>query len=233
MDRRSLLSLASIAATFGLPRKGRTAEAGLVAIDVLLEPDAALAERARALNAQIRPSDARGFALDATHVPHVTLIQQFVRQGDVARLGDVVAMALESAPPPSDLNVTGLEFSSWNGGVMVSIGIERSGMLARLQAALVASLIPFVAPAGDASAFVRDPPETQIDAATLDYVSGFLLKRTGENYEPHVTVGVASKAAAEGLKAKPFERRSYGIARVAAYQIGNGGTARRRLWPAT
>lgn len=233
MDRRSLLTLASFAAALGLARRGRTAEPGLVAIDILLEPDAALADRARALNSQLRPSDPRGFALDATHVPHVTLIQQFVRQGDVARLGDVIGMVLEGTPAPAELNVTGLELSAWNGSVMVSIGIERSAMLARLQAALVASLIPFVAPAGDASAFVRDPPDTQIDAATIDYVSGFLLKRTGENYEPHVTVGVASKAAAEALKAKPFERRSYGVARVAAYQIGNGGTARRRLWPAT
>jgi 2'-5' RNA ligase len=235
MDRRSLLGLVSAAMALGASRGTPSAEASgnLVAIDVLLEPDSALADRARALNARLRSSDTRGFALDATHVPHVTLVQQFMRREDVPRLGDVITRAIDGITMPTELRVTGIELSPWSGNTMVSLVIQRSMMLARLQAALVTSLIPLVAPAGDASAFVREPPDPQIDAATIDYVSSFLLKRTADNFQPHLTVGLATRSAAEALKGEPFEARSYGIERLAAYHIGEGGTARRRVWPST
>ena len=231
MDRRFLLSLAPAVAVLALARRARSAESGLLAVDVLLEPDDALADRARALNARLRASERNGFPLDETHVPHLSLVQQFVRREDVGRLGELIAKVLEASPAPMQIEVTGIDLAPWNRATMVSLAVERNAVLSRLQAALITSLIPFVAPAGDANAFVRDAPDSQIDTTTIDYVSSFLLKHAGDSYQPHVTVGLASKAAAQALKAEPFERRSYGVSRAAVYQLGNAGTARRRLWP--
>ena len=44
----------------------------LIAINVLLDPDAATVERAQAVNSRLREIYAEGFALDANHAPHVT-----------------------------------------------------------------------------------------------------------------------------------------------------------------
>ena len=51
----------------------------LIAINVLLDPDAATVEKARAVNARLREDYPDGFALDANHAPHITLLQRFVR----------------------------------------------------------------------------------------------------------------------------------------------------------
>ena len=44
----------------------------LTAIDILINPDDTTIERARKVNAQLRRSVPDGFALDATHQPHIT-----------------------------------------------------------------------------------------------------------------------------------------------------------------
>ena len=66
----------------------------LIAINVLLEPDAATKVLAAELNAELRdgrpPMSGRvsggAFAFDRTHLPHVTLLQRYVRRADLARV---------------------------------------------------------------------------------------------------------------------------------------------------
>src|SRR5580692_7694757 len=55
----------------------------LTAIDIALEPDTAMMNRALADNAALRANVPQGFALDATHHAHVTLLQCFVRTADL------------------------------------------------------------------------------------------------------------------------------------------------------
>jgi hypothetical protein len=55
----------------------------LTAIDIALEPDAVMMNRALADNAALRANVPQGFALDATHHAHVTLLQCFVRSADL------------------------------------------------------------------------------------------------------------------------------------------------------
>jgi hypothetical protein len=230
MKRRRLFSLIPVLAmAAGAPLSA--AQPDVVAINVLLEPDAALADRATALNVRVRATERRGFALDATHVPHVTVVQQYVRREDVGSVGAAIQKVLETTPAPMELEVVGVDASPWSGSTMASLRVGPAPALMRFQEAVVAALIPLAAPAGDAAAFVRDPPETSIDSATMDYVSGFVLKNTGEKYQPHVTVGLTTQALASTLKAEPFQRQKFAVAKVAVYQLGNSGTARRRLWP--
>ena len=65
----------------------------LMAINVLLDPDAATVEKARAVNARLRESYPDGFALDANHAPHITLLQRFVRTADVDRVHELQSAA--------------------------------------------------------------------------------------------------------------------------------------------
>ena len=55
----------------------------LTAIDIALEPDAVMMSRAFADNAALRENVPHGFALDATHHAHITLLQCFVRTADL------------------------------------------------------------------------------------------------------------------------------------------------------
>jgi hypothetical protein len=58
----------------------------LTAIDIALEPDAVMRSRAFADNAALRENVPQGFALDATHHAHVTLLQCFVRTADLSSI---------------------------------------------------------------------------------------------------------------------------------------------------
>jgi hypothetical protein len=51
-----------------------------------------------------------------------------------------------------------------------------------------------------------------------------------KNFRADVTLGVAPKGFVDGLKAKPFEKLTVKPAGVAIYQLGNFGTAQKKLW---
>jgi 2'-5' RNA ligase len=68
----------------------------LIAINILLDPDAATIERARAVNARLRENYPNGFALDASHAPHITLLQCFVQTTDLEEVAQAVAEVLHT-----------------------------------------------------------------------------------------------------------------------------------------
>ena len=84
------------------------AQSAVTAIDVLLEPDATMLRHAEANNARLLEAYPKGFALDAAHRPHITMLQCFVRTADLdqvyAAVGKVLAgsnvnaMKLEAFP---------------------------------------------------------------------------------------------------------------------------------------
>ena len=58
----------------------------VTAIDIALEPDATMIQHAMADNARLLKSFPKGFTLDATHHPHVSMLQQFVRTDDFDKI---------------------------------------------------------------------------------------------------------------------------------------------------
>ena len=79
----------------------------VTAIDVALEPDATMIEHAKANNARLLKAYPNGFALDATHNPHITLLQQFVR---TAELDKVYAAADKfGRREPDELEIEGVQ----------------------------------------------------------------------------------------------------------------------------
>ena len=78
----------------------------VTAIDILLEPDATMLQHAEAVNARLLKVYPKGFALDATHRPHITMIQRFVRTADLDKVYAAVGQVLARA------NVTGYEAGS-------------------------------------------------------------------------------------------------------------------------
>jgi hypothetical protein len=62
----------------------------LTAIDILINPDEKTLERARAVNARLRQSVPSGFELDATHLPHITILQRYVRTADLEKVYEAI-----------------------------------------------------------------------------------------------------------------------------------------------
>jgi hypothetical protein len=58
----------------------------VTAIDILLEPDATMLQHAAANNDRLLRAFPKGFALDAAHRPHITMIQRFVRTADLEKV---------------------------------------------------------------------------------------------------------------------------------------------------
>ena len=58
----------------------------VTAIDILLEPDATMLQHSETNNARLLKVFPKGFALDATHRPHVTMIQRFIRTADLDKV---------------------------------------------------------------------------------------------------------------------------------------------------
>ncbi len=64
---------------------------------------------------------------------------------------------------------------------------------------------------------------------TVDYVNGFIATRAGENYHPHLTVGIGKLDFVEALKAEPFADFPLSAVAVGLYRLGNFGVARKKL----
>jgi hypothetical protein len=71
----------------------------VTAIDIALEPDATMIQHAMAANARLLKSFPKGFALDETHHPHVTMLQQFVRTDDLDKVYAAVNAVLAKEKP--------------------------------------------------------------------------------------------------------------------------------------
>ena len=76
----------SLASLLGFVEACHAQENPVTAIDILLEPDATMVQHAQADNARLLKDYPEGFALDATHHAHITMLQQFVRTADLDKV---------------------------------------------------------------------------------------------------------------------------------------------------
>jgi phosphoserine phosphatase len=205
-------------------------QVAVTAIDVLLLPDETMLHHAKAVNADHLKVYPQGFALDATHRPHITMIQRFVRTADLDKVYAAVGKVIASA------NVTGMKLEAFKyyyiptGDTGVSgIVAKPTTALLKLQEDVIAAVAPFTVQTGDSSAFFTTPDDPIIDPALIDYVSTFVPKASGEHFNPHVSTGVAPRTYLDKFIAEPFERFTFSPAGAAVYQLGQFGTAAKKL----
>jgi 2'-5' RNA ligase superfamily len=199
----------------------------LIAIDILLEPDQTMIAKARAVNARLRGNYPAGYELDATHAPHVTLLQRFVRVKDLDAVTAAVSKVLAAERPANlQLNAKELEYAIWGGLAVTVLVVERTPDLMQLHQKIIEAVTPFSVSGGTAAAFVG----ADANAETMGWVENFVPKSSGANYIPHVTCGVAPEAFVKQLKAEPFAAFTFTPVGVAVYHLGNFGTAAKKLW---
>ncbi len=202
----------------------------ITAIDILLEPDATMIQHAAANNARLLKVFPKGFALDAEHRPHITLIQRFVRTADLEKVYAAAHQVLVAA------NVTKMKLEAFKyyyapGGAIGVAGIcaKPTPEIIKLQADLIAAVAPYEVATGPIEAFTAPMSDATLDTELIQYVSTFVPKMTGANYNPHVSTGVATKEYLDQMVAEPFEPFTFSPVGAAVYQLGPYGTAAKKL----
>jgi hypothetical protein len=202
----------------------------VTAIDILLEPDATMLQHAAANNAHLLGVFPKGFALDAAHRPHITMLQCFVRTVDL----DQVYAAAGKVLADAHVNAMKLEAFKYYYAPAGAVGVagicaKPSPEIVKLQADIIAAVKPFVAETGPIGAFTAPHDDPATDAAIIQYVSTFVPKMSGENFNPHVSTGVAPRDYLDKMLAEPFEPFTFSPAGAAVYQLGPFGTAAKKL----
>jgi hypothetical protein len=202
----------------------------VTAIDILLEPDATMLRHAEANNARLLKVNPQGFALDAAHRPHITMLQCFVRTADLDNVYDAEEKVLAAA----NVNAMKLEAFKYYYAPAGAVGV--AGICARptseilkLQADIISAASPYMVETGPIGAFTAPHDDPATDAAIIQYVSTFVPKMSGENFNPHVSTGVAPKEYLDKMLAEPFENFAFSPAGASVYQLGPFGTAAKKL----
>jgi hypothetical protein len=121
----------------------------VTAIDIALEPDATMIQHARADNARLLKDFPKGFALDATHNPHVTMLQQFVRTADLEKVYDAVNKVLDTEKPTSwKLKAYKYYYIPSPPIGLAGIVVEPTEDLHRLQQKIIDAVAPFTVKTG-------------------------------------------------------------------------------------
>ena len=202
----------------------------VTAIDIALEPDATMLQHARADNARLLKNFPKGFALDATHHPHVTMLQQFVRTADLEKVYAALDKVFASEKP------LGWKLKAFKYYYIPSppigfagIVVEPTEDLLRLQQKIIDAVTPFTEKTGTPAAFMSTEDGKDIQAFLIEYVADFVTIAAGKKFNPHVTTGVGTEVYLKEMLAEPFEAFTFSPASASVYQLGSFGTARKEL----
>jgi phosphoserine phosphatase len=202
----------------------------VTAIDILLEPDATMLQHSADNNARLLKVFPKGFALDATHTPHITVLQCFVPTANLDKVYAAAGKVLARANV-TDMKLEAFKYYYAPGGAVGVAGIcaKPTPAILKLQADLIAAVKPYLAETGPIAAFTAPHDDAATDAALIGYVSTFVPKMSGENFNPHVSTGVAPKEYLDKMLAEPFKPFTFSPAGAAVYQLGPFGTAAKKL----
>ena len=203
----------------------------VTAIDILLEPDATMLKHAEAANARLLKVYPKGFALDALHTPHITLLQRYVRTADLDKVYAAAGNVL-THKKITDWKLKAFKYyylPDKNIGV-AGIVIKPTADLLKLQQELIDAVAPYTMKTGTAAAFATTPESPDVQPPALfDYVATFVPKYSGTHFNPHVTIGVATQDYLKEMLAELFAEFTFSPAGASVYQLGSYGTAMKKL----
>jgi 2'-5' RNA ligase len=228
MKRYGLL----VCLALGACSTGQDSEPDLVAIDVLLNPDPSMVNVVVGVNTRLRGNYPAGFALGADHAPHITVLQRFVRVEDLAQVSEAVEEVTRRMDPTGlQLTATGFYYNLHEALGLAGITVAPTPELLDFQAEIIAAVQPFSVRDGTGAAFVQNPNGIPISQSTVDNMNAFVPKSSGQNYDPHITIGLAEPDFLQSILEEPFAPIRFTPNSVSVYQLGDLGTARKKLWP--
>jgi hypothetical protein len=212
----SALCLVSAALTTGcatLPIALEDTNDHLVPIEVALEPDVALDNRAN------------------TGKSRIALVRHFVRGRDLHHVSAAIANVMVTARLENlNLRATGYRTGNWNGITGTAMAIEPSQDLRRLEERMVETLRIFAEDPETAEDFIVTTDGSSMRGEAIESVSRFVPDFSGANYRPHAMVNSMQADAAKRLETQAFEPFTFRATTVTVYQLDRTGVAQRALW---
>jgi hypothetical protein len=202
----------------------------VTAIDIALEPDATMVQHAMDANARLRKYFPKGFGLDETHHPHISMLQQFVRTDDLDKVFAAAnAVIAKEKPTAWTLKAFKYYYIPSPPLGLAGIVVEPTEDLHRLQDELITAVAPYTVKTGTPAAFFSDEGGRDIQKFLISYVANFVTDAAGKRFNPHVTIGVGTEAYLNKMLAEPFASFTFSPAGASVYQLGSFGTARKEL----
>ena len=229
--RKALASLViGVAMTIGVLDRANAQQSPVTAIDIALEPDAVMIQHANADNARLLATFPKGFALDETHHPHVTLLQQLVLTADLDKVYAAAGKILAGEKPTTwKLRAFKYYYIPSPPIGLAGIVVEPTADLHRLQDKLIEAITPFTVKTGTPAAFMSTEDGRDIQEQLIEYVANFVTIAAGPKFNPHVTIGVGTITYLDAMLAEPFDAFTFSPASASVYQLGAFGTARKEL----
>jgi 2'-5' RNA ligase len=230
IDRRTLVAGMAAVPALGFTQGALAQQNPVTAIDIALEPDTTMIQRAKDANARLLKSFPKGFALDETHHPHVSVLQQFVRTDDLDKIFAAAnAIMVKEKPTTWTLKAFRYYYIPDPPFGLAGIVAEPTDDLHRLQDELITAVKPYTVKTGTPAAFFSEAGGRDIQKSLIEYVSHFVEVAAGKRFNPHVTIGVGRERYLNKMLAEPFPSFTFSPAGASVYQLGTFGTARKEL----
>lgn len=215
----------------GIAARGQADVANKVtAINVCLDPDETMLKHAKAANERLRMAHPSGYSLDATHRPHITCLQCFVKSADLGKVYAAIDKIMTVEKPAAwKLKASKYYYLPSGDMGLAGIVIEPTDDLIRFQKKVIDAVVPFIVETGDKTAFFTTKGEPDLEPSLFDYVKGYVSKASGKRFNPHVTVGLAKKDYLDAMLKERFEAFKFSPSGLSVCQLGNYGTARKQL----
>ena len=162
----------------------------ITAIDIALEPDATMIRHVEAANARLRKVFPQGYALDATHRWHITVVQRYVRTAELDEIYAAVAVSRGEKSTAWTLRAYKCAYVVWDGAGLTGILIEPTADFIAFQQKLIDAVAPFRCD-GKRGRIITTPGLSQYQPADDRLCGALVPASSGAKFEPHVTVGVA------------------------------------------
>lgn len=201
----------------------------VIAIDVLLTPSKKMHDHALDLSAAIKKNNPSTLQLDENHIPHITLLQCYVKENDLPE----IEKSLNGLFGEVDLNnlfASRLVYNKEAEESFSTIQITPSEELTKIHEETLRRVKPFMLQDGPESAYVPNPDDSPIDKFTLEYVPKFVESYSYGNFDPHISLGVAQTQFLDSLSDTVFQPMTFRASSLSIYQMGDSGTAQKKLW---
>ncbi|RFN59056.1 2'-5' RNA ligase family protein [Marixanthomonas ophiurae] len=201
----------------------------IIAIDVLLTLPKEMDQQAIQLNQAIVKDNPTNFTLDKNHIPHITLLQCYIPESDLSNVAEALK-GLYKTVEHDTLWADNLQYTKEKEESFSSIRIKKSNQLVTLHKKVIALVKPYMVTNGSQESYVQNTDDTPIDQFTIDYVPVFVPEHSFENYNPHISLGVAKTSLLDSLNQNNFRPTKFQATSISVYQLGSFGTAQKLLW---
>ena len=190
-----------------------------VAVDVVLLPEADMAEQAIALNQALVEKHGSDIVLDRAHcLPHVSLAMGCIQSDALQAIASDLQSAMRKNPVKK-LHLRHLTHNHHGGAVVSSIELQVREDLQQLHVQVMRAMAPYSSYEVTEAMFTGERP---IAPSALNWVQNFPQQSSGDRFQPHITLGYGPCAQAE-LPA------TFAPEALAVCHLGNHCTCRKVL----